>query len=153
MWCPPPVLYAGRFLLAGALLESEGSIEYVAHYLPSISTPSDRGYHMHYLIDSEYPPVRPIPPLLCERESLPPPYPPQTVNLRSYPPHRRKPRCSTRFTERRVGDVRELDGSKRFGPLCTYPHVEILSKFEVLGPRNTQRLWPDLVKTALKVKL
>ena len=32
-------------------------------------------------------------------------------------------------------DVRALDGSKRFGP-CTYPHVEISSKFEALGPRN-----------------
>ena len=32
-------------------------------------------------------------------------------------------------------DVRKLDGSKRFGP-CTYPHVEISSKFEVLSPRN-----------------
>ena len=32
-------------------------------------------------------------------------------------------------------DVRKLDGSKRFGP-CTYPHIEISSKFEVLGPRN-----------------
>ena len=32
-------------------------------------------------------------------------------------------------------DVRELDGFKRFGP-CTYPHVEISSKFEALGPRN-----------------
>jgi hypothetical protein len=31
--------------------------------------------------------------------------------------------------------VRKLDGSKRFGP-CTYPHIEISSKFEVLGPRN-----------------
>ena len=31
--------------------------------------------------------------------------------------------------------VRKLDGSKRFGPR-TYPHVEISSKFEVLGPRN-----------------
>ena len=32
-------------------------------------------------------------------------------------------------------DVEKLDGSKRFGR-CTYPHVEISSKFEVLGPRN-----------------
>ena len=32
-------------------------------------------------------------------------------------------------------DVQKLDGSKRFGP-CTYPHVEISSKFEVLGPLN-----------------
>ena len=31
--------------------------------------------------------------------------------------------------------VQKLDGSKRFGPR-TYPHVEISSKFEVLGPRN-----------------
>ena len=31
--------------------------------------------------------------------------------------------------------VQNLDGSKRFGPR-TYPHVEISSKFEVLGPRN-----------------
>ena len=30
---------------------------------------------------------------------------------------------------------KKLDGSKRFGPR-TYPHVEISSKFEVLGPRN-----------------
>jgi hypothetical protein len=36
-------------------------------------------------------------------------------------------------------DVRKLDGSKRFGP-CTYPHVEISSKFEVLGPRNGRGL-------------
>ena len=31
--------------------------------------------------------------------------------------------------------VQKLDGSKRFGPR-TYPHVEIASEFEVLGPRN-----------------
>ena len=31
--------------------------------------------------------------------------------------------------------VQNLDGSRRFGPR-TYPHVEISSKFEVLGPRN-----------------
>ena len=31
--------------------------------------------------------------------------------------------------------VQKLDGSKRFGPR-TYPHVEISSKFEVLGPSN-----------------
>ena len=31
--------------------------------------------------------------------------------------------------------VQNLDESKRFGP-CTYPHVEISSKFEVLGPSN-----------------
>ena len=29
----------------------------------------------------------------------------------------------------------DLDGSERFG-LRTHPHVKILSKFEVLGPRN-----------------
>ena len=46
-------------------------------------------------------------------------------------------------------DARKLDGSKRFGP-CTYPHVEISSKFEVLGPRNGRG--PDLgVKTPPKV--
>ena len=31
--------------------------------------------------------------------------------------------------------IQKLDGSERFG-LRTYPHVKILSKFEVLGPRN-----------------
>ena len=31
--------------------------------------------------------------------------------------------------------AQKFDGSKRFGPR-TYPHVEISSKFEVLGPRN-----------------
>ena len=46
-------------------------------------------------------------------------------------------------------DVRKLDGLQAIrGPVaCTYPHVEISSKFEVLGPRNGQRPWPDLVKT------
>ena len=51
-------------------------------------------------------------------------------------------------------DVQKLDGSKRFGP-CTYPHVEISSKFEVLGPRNGRGLavWPDLVKTPQSYKV
>jgi len=31
--------------------------------------------------------------------------------------------------------TQDLDGSERFG-LRTHPHVKILSKFEVLGPRN-----------------
>ena len=31
--------------------------------------------------------------------------------------------------------IQGLDGSERFG-LRTHPHVKILSKFEVLGPRN-----------------
>ena len=31
--------------------------------------------------------------------------------------------------------TQDLDGSERFG-LRTHPHVKILSKIEVLGPRN-----------------
>ena len=31
--------------------------------------------------------------------------------------------------------AQDLDSSERFG-LRTHPHVKILSKFEVLGPRN-----------------
>ena len=48
-------------------------------------------------------------------------------------------------------DIRKLDGSKRFGP-CTYLHVEISSKFEVLGPRNANgRGRTSLVKTPLNI--
>ena len=48
-----------------------------------------------------------------------------------------KPGCSARFTERRVLALatQDLDGPERF-ELRTHPHVKILSKFEVLGPRN-----------------
>ena len=63
--------------------------------------------------------------------------------------------CSARFTSRLRSavlalDVQKLDGSKRFGP-CTYPHVEILSKFEIPGPRNGRgRTSPKPLKCELK---
>ena len=51
-------------------------------------------------------------------------------------PNMAKPGCLARSRRAVLAlSIQKLDGSERFG-LRTRPHVKILSKFEVLGPRN-----------------
>ena len=66
------------------------------------------------------------------------------------PPNRRKPRCSARTTERRVGA--RCTKARRFQAVRTLYVSPCRNIVEVRGPRPSQRPWPDLVKKPEKVK-
>ena len=66
------------------------------------------------------------------------------------PPNRRKPRCSARTTERRVGA--RCTKARRFQAVRTLYVSPCRNIVEVRGPRPSQRPWPDLVKKPSKVK-
>ena len=66
------------------------------------------------------------------------------------PLNRRKPRCTARFTERRVGAL--CTQTRRFQAVRASYVSSCRNLVEIRGPRPSQRPWPDLVKT-LKVNL
>jgi hypothetical protein len=66
------------------------------------------------------------------------------------PPNRRKPRCSARITERRVGA--RCTKARRFQAVRTLYVSPCRNIVEVRGPRPSQRPWPDLVKNPQKLR-
>jgi hypothetical protein len=66
------------------------------------------------------------------------------------PPNRRKPRCSARTTERRVGA--RCTKARRFQAVRTLYVSPCRNIVEVRGPRPSQRPWPDLVKNPQKLR-
>jgi hypothetical protein len=68
------------------------------------------------------------------------------------PLNRRKPRCTARFTERRVHGAL-CTQTRRFQAVRASYVSPCRNLVEIRGPRPSQRPWPDLVKTPQTSKL